>query len=157
MSGHLFCVLVLNPKIFVLAALALSACYTEAGEWQEVPLDLPEAETDLVYLRQSMPNFVGTEQWRRLYVGGRDTVDLPVQPGGREPVNVYLDRDSAGVLLRFDEGWNTTTINLRNLEVTESRVALDSLGQFVGAFVSPEIRDLRFVPASEGGAVEFSR
>lgn len=142
-----------SKRLSILSALVLTACVTDAGEWQQVPLDLP-GTTDIIYLRQSIPNFVGTEQYRRLRVGDH-VLELPVQMGGREPVNIYFYRDSTDAILRFDEFQGITSVDLSSLDISDQRISPDSLGRFVGTFVSPEIRDLRFIPASEGEPIDL--
>jgi hypothetical protein len=163
----MFCVLVPARKLLLIIALfGAPGCIGEVNGrqggdngwaldgWQEVRIDLPGPD-DVDYLRKPLPNvWVGTEQYRRLRYQSWE-IDLPVQMGGREPLNLYAGRDSLGVILHFVESHATTSVHLQTMQVREEAGAPDSLGQFVGALVSPEIRDLRFVPASESGPVEF--
>lgn len=152
----MFCVLPLGLKTsLALFCLALSSCAFEAGDWQEVTLSLPDTIPDVVYRRQSMPNFVGTEQYRRVRVDGQGEVDFPVQMGGRDPVNVYLVQDSSGARLYFDEGLYGTVVELEDLTVTERSGSADTMGTFVGSLQSPKISDLRFVPASVSPPARF--
>ena len=153
----MFCVLVLSSKtLLVLTLLALAACADEAGEWQAVPLEIPGVEPEVVYLRQSMPNFVGTEQYRRLQVGA-EVLKLPVQSWGRGPVNIYLTRDPSDARLYFSEGACGAVVYLGSSEVSEECASVDTMGTFVGSLRSPEIHDLHFTPASSGPPVEFDR
>lgn len=134
-------------------SLTVSAC--GLNEWQEVELPLPEDLPEIGYLRKPMPNaWVGTEQYRRLRIEGKGLIDLPGQMSGRDPTNVYVWRDSSGVRLVFQELGTTAVVDLERLKTSEEAVPTDSLGTFIGAFVSPEIRDLRFVPAAEAPPVE---
>ena len=119
-------------------------------------MELPSVDTEVTYLRQSMPNFVGTEQYRRLRVGAK-VLELPVQSWGRGPVNVYIAPDSLDTRLYFDEEHCGFVVYLGSSSVSEDCASADTMGAFVGAFVSPEIRDLRFIPASSGEPIEFDR
>ena len=118
---------------------------------------MPSDTPPVVYERKpfSYMVFVGTEQKRRLRINGQGEVELPVQMGGREPVNVYLARDSSGTRLYFDEGGYGTVVDLQALSVTERGGTADTMGRFVGSLQSPEITDLHFVPASVSPPVQF--
>ena len=156
LSGNLFCVLVpLSTTLVIVSALVLASCGAGRNDWQEVRLDLPVAPDSVVYVRKPMPNvWVGTEQYRRLRV--RDsTLELAAQMGGRTPVNVYLRQDSARTVLQFEESEGTISVDLVSLDSWGSYGRSDSLGMFLGTFVSPEIRDLRFVPATEADPADF--
>ena len=156
LSGQLFCVLVLGSKpLLLIGVLALAGCSRGVDGWQEVSIDVPGTSDDVTYLRKPLPNaWVGTEQYRRLRREDR-VLELPVQMGGREQVNVYLRRDSSEAVLQFEESYGTTSVDLRTLTSWADTGKSDSLGAFVGALVSPEIRDLRFVPATEGDPIVF--
>lgn len=137
--------------LLLAAAVALGGCELRGQEaWQEVRIDLPGDTLDVVYGRKPLPNaWVGTEQDRRLRRGTR-VANLAVQMGGREPVNVYLRRDSSRTVLQFEESYGTISVDLATLDGWADGRRADTLGAFVGVLRSPEIRDLRFVPAAEG-------
>ena len=136
----------------VVAALALSGC-----GWSSVEIPMPSDTPPVVYERKpfSYMVFVGTEQKRRLRINGQGEVELPVQMGGREPVNVYLARDSSGARLYFDEGAHGTIVDLEVLNVSERVGTADTMGRFIGSLQSPEITDLHFVTASASPPVRF--
>ena len=139
-----------RKALISLAVISMAACGPSSREWQEVALPLPDDLPEVSYLRRPMPNlWVGTEQFRQLRIGEREPVEFPGQMGGRDTTNIYLRRDSTGAHLYFEEFGTYATVDLSTADVSVGTVDRDSVGTFIGAFVSPEIRDLRFVPASE--------
>ncbi len=122
--------------------LVLPAC---AHGWQEVALT--GTAEPVAYLRRPLPNeWVGTEQERRLRVGDRGTVALPVQMGAQDPVAVYDVRGSAGRRLYVTDPGSSAVVDLDALGASERSLPPDSLGALLGVVVSPEGGALRFVP-----------
>jgi hypothetical protein len=135
-------------------AVAISACGPDRPSgWESVEIPMPADAPRVTYQRKPFSDvgFVGTEQSRRLRVNDSLLVKLSVQPSLTFRDNVYLQSDSSGYHLYFEEAHAVALVNLSALSMSEERP--DSLGTFLGVVGgNPE---LHFVPASEGAPEDF--
>lgn len=132
-------------SLLLISILLFTSCNKE--DWQELDLVLPEGFPEITYKRSDLGSgYVGSEQKRKLVIGNKTEIELPVQMSARTSVNVYSIGDS---LLYFQDESTGFRVNLESSEVQEIQLDLDFSKVFVGEIVSPNIEDLEFIQVTK--------
>jgi len=124
-------------------------------QWTDTRIPLPDEHPEVMYQRQSIASFVGVEHDRRLRIDDSETVELPVEPTGRDTVNVFLRQDSSGSALYLHDWLGCYAVDLDSDSL--SRGCPDTLGNFLGVLETDTSYTVHFVPATKTAPADSSK